>query len=120
MNFSQETAQHLTAIIQAQRPAWTINGIMKALQALAHSHTPGQALDQALNAAKDQQAKTPTAIIFDQYRHQNRATKPGTQPACEDHEGETAHNCRCCIADEKLGQRPREARGKHHDPGDPK
>ncbi|MDN5667652.1 MAG: hypothetical protein L0G87_04560 [Renibacterium salmoninarum] len=118
MKFTQETAQHLTKIIQAQRPTWTTNGIMNALSKLAIQRTPGQALDQALNAAKDPTAKTPTAITFDQYQHQQAASNTTNAPPCEDHEGETAHNCRACKADIKLGQRPPHLIGKHHQPGD--
>ena len=65
-------------------------------------------------------AKKIPDFFFEDGRHwSSTATGPVAAPrgpACEDHETFSAHNCPCCWADFKVGERPKEMIGKHWNP----
>lgn len=63
--------------------------------------------------------RTPNLYTADGKHWTSTATEPTAlprQPACEDHPEEPAHNCRCCWADHKVGQRPQSHIGKTYTP----
>lgn len=65
----------------------------------------------------DPSCKTP-APIFSRGSHWPETARKSLPkpPPCEDHDGESAHNCRCCTADTKAGIRPQTRIGKHWQP----
>lgn len=117
--FDQPEAEKLAAVIRIIRPKWDHNAIMNQLQEAASADaTYGQTCAAAIRAANNPNMLAPTSINFTENWHNKTHTNTTNAPPCEDHEGETAHNCRACKADIKLGQRPPHLIGKHHQPGD--
>lgn len=120
-----ETLVHLAHTL---RPEWTVPSLRSLLQAAGE--LPGQDWEHVVRALLAYAtAKKPdgtwaklTPRFFPEAGGPHWTTTapkpaPGVLvrvPECEDHIGETAATCRCCIADVKLGQRPAELIGKHH------
>lgn len=82
LKFSEEDAQDMTRIIQRARPNWSQKAIIMALFKAASSHGAGATLTAALRAAKDPQAQTPAAIMFDAYWTPQQATRTASHMRC--------------------------------------
>lgn len=131
MKLTDQEGQRLVAAMLAMRPDWIPNkpGLLlhAANQAggLVFAQDFGHAL-RALAAYATETGpdgrpakRTPNLYTADGKHWTSTATEPTAlprQPPCEDHPEEPAHNCRCCWADVKTGQRPQSHIGKTYTP----
>lgn len=131
MKLTDQEGQRLVAAMLAMRPDWIPNKpgrmLLEANQAggLVFAQDFGHAL-RALAAYATETGpdgrpvkRTPNLYAADGKHWTSTATEPTAlprQPACEDHPEEPAHNCRCCWADVKTGQRPQSHIGKTYTP----
>lgn len=106
-----------TYIHHTIRPDWGTLGITTAIGQAATTHTnPHTIATAALNAANTLTNRTP-AVIPLPGPHWPTGPNPGVAqagvqgPACEDHPEELARHCRGCLADVKVGDRPRDMVG---------
>ncbi|MET4059977.1 hypothetical protein ABIB35_001522 [Arthrobacter sp. UYP6] len=128
MKLTDQEGQRLVSVMLAMRPDWIPNKpgrmLLEANQAggLVFAQDFGHAL-RALAAYATETGpdgrpakRTPNLYTADGKHWTSTATEPTAlpqQPACEDHPEQEAHNCRCCWADHKVGQRPQSHIGKH-------
>lgn len=121
-----ETLVHLAHTL---RPEWTVPSLRSLLQAAGD--LPGQDWEHVVRALlvyatarkPDGSPAKLTPRFFPEAGGPHWTTTapkpaPGVLvrvPECEDHTGEAAASCRCCVADVKLGQRPADMIGKRMD-----
>lgn len=113
-------ATHLANLLNQLRPEWDINSMM-TLFGNNRTFAPFPALvEAAVKVARNPAKKYPNVIFMTGNHWDTTAPDIGAQapagPPCEDHDTEPAHNCRSCIADTKVGQRPATHIGKHYTP----
>ncbi|MHA7227861.1 hypothetical protein [Glutamicibacter soli] len=128
MIITNSQGQRLTTILQAVRPDWNEKGIVKALQdANKGEGLPAIDFDHAMRAsvaygtAKSRDGsylKQTPLFVAQPGPHWDDTAPPGAgyqsaPPAwCEDHPTFNAHNCACCWADIRVGDRPDNMLGK--------
>lgn len=102
------------------RPEWGIPSMRTLFEKNRTFADFAPLLEAAVKVARNPAKKTPT-VIFMSGPHWD-ATAPDVNkdapkpPPCEDHPEQQAHNCRCCWADIKIGERPTEYLGRHYTP----
>lgn len=117
---TQTAAQALATYINATiRPDWHPRGLTTGIGHAATTSTdPTAVAIAAIQAAANPANRTPAVIQYPGPHWPTTATtpnQPGPRTPCEDHDWENATHCRACISDIKLGQRPADRLGKHHD-----
>lgn len=117
--YTIQDAQALTHLTHQLRPHWDTKTILQTIeQAAKNGATLADTIHAAHKAATTPTMTTPASILFaENWPKPNQATTP--TPKCEDHPNETGHNCPCCWADIKTGQRPRTHLGLTWKPGNP-
>ena len=79
-------------------------------------------VEAAVKVARNPAKKYPNVIFMTGAHWDTTAPDIGAQapagPPCEDHPEQQAHNCRCCLADFKVGERPQSMIGKRWNPLD--
>ncbi|MFJ7748691.1 hypothetical protein ACIQXM_01895 [Arthrobacter sp. NPDC097144] len=113
-------ASLLANLLNQIRPEWQINSMM-TLFFENQTFAPFPALvEAAVKVARNPAKKFPNVIFMTGSHWDTTTPNIGAQapagPPCEDHDTEPAHNCRSCIADTKVGQRPITHIGKHYTP----
>lgn len=98
------------------RPDWHPTGLTHHIgQAATTTTNPTHLAIAAINAANTPTNRTPAVIpLPGPHWPTPEAGDPRVaRPArpCEDHPTFEAHNCRCCLADVKVGDRPRDRVG---------
>lgn len=131
MKLTDQEGIRLVQAMLAMRPDWTANkpGILlrqtNESGGLPHAQDFGHAIRAlavyATETSPDGRPakRTPNLYPADGRHWTTTATEPGALPQgppCEDHPEEQASNCRCCWADVRVGDRPRNRIGKHHTP----
>lgn len=128
MIITSSQGQRLTAILLAARPDWDERGIVKALQdankgdglpAIDFDHAMRASVAYATSKNRDgsYQKQTPS-FVAQPGTHWDNTAPAGmsyrSAPAqwCEEHPTFEAHNCPCCWADIKIGDRPSSMLGK--------
>lgn len=89
------------------RPEWGIQSLMTILGNNRNVPSFGALILAATTKALDPTCKTPAPIFHpgDHWPETAKAHLPPPAP-CQDHDTEPAHNCRSCLADVKVGDRP--------------
>ena len=115
---NEKQARALASLLHEMRRGWSIPSMMTLLSK-NHDHPASFAeiVIAATTAANDDKVTSPGIIFIDQ-RFWPEPAKPKLPkpPPCLDHPEQDAHNCRCCLADVKVGDRPQELIGKHMEP----
>lgn len=134
MILTQSQGQRLATALHAARPDWPTSSITSILQtANANGGLPAHDFDHALRATiayatttgpNGYQKQTPAYLpepsrFWDDTAPASSKHPRAKQMPCEDHPEENAHNCSCCWADIKIGQRPQHLLGKLMPPSPP-
>lgn len=114
---NEKQAGALATLLHQMRRGWSIPSMMTMLS--KHHDHPASFQEIAIaatTAAADDKVTSP-GIIFIDTRFWPEPAKPKLPPPapCEDHDTEPARNCRSCLADVKVGERPQELVGKRMD-----
>ncbi|WP_461169297.1 hypothetical protein [Arthrobacter sp. Z1-15] len=120
MTVTEQQARALAYMLHEIRPDWGAASLV-SLIGKHHDSVPsiGALILAATTKAMEPSCKTPGPIFHPgpHWRTEDAAERfLPTPPACEDHETFAAHNCPCCWADHKVGQRPATHIGKHYTP----
>lgn len=104
-------------LLHELRPDWGVPSIKTLLLKNRTVPSLGALMIAATTKALEPSCKTPGPIFRPgtHWPEEVRSQVP-TGPPCEDHPEQQAHNCRCCWADHKVGQRPATHIGKHYTP----
>lgn len=111
---NEKQARALVNLLHEIRRGWSIPSMMKLFEKNHDHPAPFPDIAVAAAAAANDDKVTSPGIIFIDTRFWPEPAKPKLPkpPACEDHPEQDAHNCRCCLADVKVGERPQEFIGK--------
>ena len=116
---TDQQARAVAYLLHEIRPDWGV----RSLLSLMEKHQPGDL--GALVIAATTKALEPSCLtpapIFHPGNHwiaKAKANLPRPEP-CEQHVGQSAHNCASCWGDVKAGLRPADKIGKHHEPEEP-
>ena len=106
-------------LLHELRPDWGVPSVKALLLKNRNVPSVGALMIAATTKAMEASCRTP-GPIFQPGPHWPEASAaerflPKPDP-CEDHPEEAAHNCRCCWADIKIGQRPQTHIGKRYTP----
>lgn len=114
---TERQATYLSHTIHEIRNDWPVPSLMSLFGQNRDITCFGALVVAAATKAMDPTCRTPAPIFHpgDHWPGQSRA-RLSAGPPCQDHETESAHNCRCCWSDVRAGQRPRSFIGKHHIP----
>ncbi|MDN4644947.1 hypothetical protein [Arthrobacter sp. PsM3] len=117
MTITDQQGRAVAYLLHEIRPDWGVASLVSLIDKHRDVPSLGALLIAATTKAMERTCQTP-APIFHPGPHwpaAARAHLPKPEP-CPDHVGESAHSCRCCIADTKAGIRPPGMIGKHHTP----
>jgi hypothetical protein len=108
-------AEALAALLAIIRPNdWRPKQVLDLLAEHRENPAPFAVIAQAaVTAAANPAIKSPTGIFLpgSHWPEAVKARMPDP-PRCEDHRTFSAHNCPCCWADIKIGDRPPDMLGK--------
>ena len=122
MEIPQRQASLIAHTVYELRPKdWRIDQVTQLVFEHRAEHPFPELMEAAVRAARNPALRSPTAIFLPgrHWDHDEPATTIPQGDPCADHPTYTAHNCSCCIADVKVGDRPANRIGKHHVPEDP-
>ena len=105
-------AEALADLLHQLRPEWAKPAIMAALRE-HYRHPAGFNIvaQAAVTAANNPANQAPCSIFFDGPHWPQTARPTRIMDPCLAHKTEDRRTCRCCIADVKAGQRPRDQVG---------